>query len=1016
MEDFHAESVNCRREVEKAITEKVREVICSIKEASHVDQVIAALHSIAILLFPLDSRSFLGSIDEQYKEQIQSALVPDSDKRSEWHQIFYKGAAFRMLAHVLLYGVALDWLACFPTSARVHVYDVFFINGHFTEVIQALVPSLQGRNIDTRDLNIVCLNAERLLLLCLFENDGLLRIVIEFSSDSRTKGYTHESVQQIIFQVSQLITSIPDKARTRAPTSLSSSLFYKRITTQLLDGAEESDRNSDETLSFDKNKTDFSLLFIGQAFTRICRRGFADVLLSVLIPRILKSVRSLLGPNADLTVSEAFESKPGLRFFLKIMEAVQDPHSVERLSEQLLNQLAAQKVRDDEAYWILWILFHRIYEQKTSIRSMFRDKFLLWKVFPICCSRWILHIAVFECAPNTSLATKHCNVRAHLDTVQHLAIAWSKKEFVQSATIEQQAYITAALGLCLENISKEDLDATKDALHSILQGVSCRLNSPDHLVRKMASNVALAFSRIIDPKNPLYLDDSCHDETIDWEYGLGNFEKGSCLMPNCTDEDISRKEDSSSISERKEFDNRSHDDMSNNMMVNCKRLHECKMVDPDEIVDPALLITELAPYEDDDDITNEDSESSSDSSLQPYDLVDDDTDLKRKFSQLADVIGALRKPDDAEGVEQALDVAEKLVRAVPDELKFVAGDLTRALVHVRCSDSTVDGEEESAEDKREKALVALIATCPNESLSELNKLIYSPNLDVSQRILILEVMTSAALELANSQTSKPKQDSRFLVSSMSDQPWFVPKNIGPPGATSWKEVSTPGTPLNWSYSYERELPSKPSQIKKGRKTRRWNLQASMKQDTQVDCSLNKFPQYAAMFMLPVMQTFDKKRHGVDLLDRDFFVLGKVIYMLGVCMKCAAMHPEASVLASPLLDLLRSREVSFHKEAYVRRSVLFAASCILISLHPSFIKSALVEGNADFLNGLEWVRTWALSVAESDTDRECYTLAMSCIQLHSEMVLQVSRAVDRVEESHTRLPSNMWRSGGAIKFY
>ncbi|VFQ62091.1 unnamed protein product [Cuscuta campestris] len=1014
MEDFDSESMKCRREVEKAITEKVGQVVCSIKDASHVDEVIVALHSLAVLLFPLDPHSFLGSIDERYREQVQSAVVPDSDKRSQWEHIFYTGAAFRMLARVLLYDVALDWLACFPTSARVHIYDVFFTNSHLTEVIQALVPCLQGKDIGTHDLNAVCSNVERLLLLCLFENDGALRLVIEFDTDCRAKGSTRESVQQNIVRVSQLITSIPDKVRARAPASLSSPLFFKHIVSQLLDGTEGLDRNLDEKSYFDKNKPDFGMSFVGQSFSRICRRGSADVLLSELIPRILRCVQSLLEPTADMTIREAVESKPGLRFFLNIMEAVQDSHSVERLSEQLLNQLAAQRVRDDEAYWILWILFHRIYKEKTSIRSMFRDKFLLWKVFPICCSRWILHFAVFECVPNISLGTKACSARAHLDTIQHLAAAWSKREFVQSAPLEQQAYVTSALGICLENMSKEDLNATKDALPSILQGVSGRLHSPDHLIRKMASNVALAFSIVIDPKNPLYLDDSCHSETIDWEFGLGNLKKGSPATRGCIDEEMSIKNDSLSASATKEFDEKGDDAMSNNFMDNCKRLSVCKLVDPDEIVDPASLITQLAPYEEDDDVANEDSESSSDSSLQPYDLTDDGADLKRSFSQLVDVIGALRKPDDGEGVEQALDVVEKLVRAFPDELKFVAGDLARALVYVRCSDSTVEGEEESAEDKREKALVALIATCPNESLNELNRLIYSPNLDISQRILILDVMTDAAQELANSRTSKPKQHSRILVSSVSDQPWFVPKNIGPPGASSWKEISTPGTPLNMSYSYERELPSKPSQLKRG-KTRRWSLQSSQKQDNQLEWSLNKFPQYAAAFMLPVMQTFDKKRHGVDLLDREFIVLGKLIYMLGICIKCAAMHPEAFVLASPLLDLLRSSKVSFHKEAYVRRSVLFAASCILVSLHPSFIKSALLEGSVDIVNGLEWVRTWALSVADSDTDRECYTLALSCIQLHSEMALQVSRAVDLAEESNSVLPSNFLRSG-AIKFY
>lgn len=56
---------------------------------------------------------------------------------------------------------------------------------------------------------------------------------------------------------------------------------------------------------------------------------------------------------------------------------------------------------------------------------------------------------------------------------------------------------------------------------------------------------------------------------------------------------------------------------------------------------------------------------------------------------------------------------------------------------------------------------------------------------------------------------------------------------------------------------------------------------------------------------------------------------------------------------------------------MRRSVLFAAACIVIALHPTFIASALLEGNVDISAGLEWIRTWALEVAESDIDRECY---------------------------------------------
>jgi hypothetical protein len=65
-----------------------------------------------------------------------------------------------------------------------------------------------------------------------------------------------------------------------------------------------------------------------------------------------------------------------------------------------------------------------------------------------------------------------------------------------------------------------------------------------------------------------------------------------------------------------------------------------------------------------------------------------------------------------------------------------------------------------------------------------------------------------------------------------------------------------------------------------------------------------------------------------------------------------------------------REISNHPEAYVRRSALFAASRILIALHPSFIATALSGGDHEISRQLEWIRNWALHVAEVDSDYEC----------------------------------------------
>lgn len=49
-----------RRELEPTVLHKVGDVISAINEAKHVDQLICALHSLAVRLFPLDSSAFSG--------------------------------------------------------------------------------------------------------------------------------------------------------------------------------------------------------------------------------------------------------------------------------------------------------------------------------------------------------------------------------------------------------------------------------------------------------------------------------------------------------------------------------------------------------------------------------------------------------------------------------------------------------------------------------------------------------------------------------------------------------------------------------------------------------------------------------------------------------------------------------------------------------------------------------------------------------------------------------------------
>ncbi|GKD12027.1 hypothetical protein Tco_1196434, partial [Tanacetum coccineum] len=208
---------------------------------------------------------------------------------------------------------------------------------------------------------------------------------------------------------------------------------------------------------------------------------------------------------------------------------------------------------------------------------------------------------------------------------------------------------------------------------------------------------------------------------------------------------------------------------------------------------------------------------------------------------------------------------------------------------------------------------------------------------VSQRILILDVMTDAALEIAHAKTSRKRHQSKPQIQTTAEtQPLFLPSSVGPEGATIWKEISGTESPLILTYSYELDLPSKSGQERRGNSRRCSQKLTNAVENNEVEWSQNKFPPFAATFMLPAMQGVDKRSHGVDFLGRDFIVL-----------------------------------VSHHLEAYVRKSVLFDASCILLALNPNYVASALVEGNTEISRGLEWVRTWALSITESDTDKECY---------------------------------------------
>lgn len=69
-----------------------------------------------------------------------------------------------------------------------------------------------------------------------------------------------------------------------------------------------------------------------------------------------------------------------------------------------------------------------------------------------------------------------------------------------------------------------------------------------------------------------------------------------------------------------------------------------------------------------------------------------------------------------------------------------------------------------------------------------------------------------------------------------------------------------------------------------------------------------------------------------------------------------------------------RAVANHREAYVRRAALYAASRVIVALHPSQVVDAIVGTDSSIASGLGWVREWALGIANNETDSDCATVS------------------------------------------
>lgn len=95
---------------------------------------------------------------------------------------------------------------------------------------------------------------------------------------------------------------------------------------------------------------------------------------------------------------------------------------------------------------------------------------------------------------------------------------------------------------------------------------------------------------------------------------------------------------------------------------------------------------------------------------------------------------------------------------------------------------------------------------------------------------------------------------------------------------------------------------------------------------------------------------------LDMLGRDFMVLGRCIAALGTLAECSAPSPVAAPVASALLSAVRHPAIHAHPQPFVRRMALLGAVQGLNAVSPATAAGALTAEGGDALGeSLGWIR-------------------------------------------------------------
>jgi hypothetical protein len=561
------------------------------------------------------------------------------------------------------------------------------------------------------------------------------------------------------------------------------------------------------------------------------------------------------------------------------------------------------------------------------------------------------------------------------ESAWRVATLWGQVTTIQRLPPRQQAYMSSVLCEACGTLGKTRIEGHQGLLPALLRGISERLGSPSPTARLQAMRVGRAMSQAIDAtKSRLF--DSENLELLPeerWE-----------IETDVAETKTLRASDSQKCSLKRAKQRRDPSRGNHAAKGNIALRRVSNQGGYQENLEDSGPLTETDS--DDDGHDNEAAgpanyeasllspasmSSSDDSEFERYDVEDsDDEDPERTNLQLRDLIHMLQRADsDWKGQLQAIRSAEVLIRAAPDELPLHAEPLARALLHTRvpawADEETPAGSNEPMEERRFRSLVALAVAAPEPVGLALAAEVYSPSMDMQGRSRALQTLATAAGELAAS------------GSFLKHLPGIDDDLASGDVATKDAPVSRPLGRVTWRSERSLAAQSRSAAVSSHHHKPR----------------VNRFPSVALKWAAALLKDCDVRRHGVDLFNRDHFVLGRLLTTLGAFLEACQRAAEAVPLAAAVLELVKSPRVHDSPEPFVRRAALLATSHALMAVPPAAIADALLgledKRNGDRRGGaasahatllaerLQWVHTWVNTSKVSDTDANCRALAEGC---------------------------------------